>query len=716
MLRRQTKRRTWARVGGVLLSAAALTGAVGTTATSTAAEANGAPARSPAALVPTTNGANPFAARIVVLEFASKTDADAARTNALLNAMRSKNYPIQRVERETGAELFDRFAVSATPTFVLLVDGKEIDRVATPGTPSPALLRNQLLRLFDRGREELAARTANAAKRNGKTPARVTRAQTTDDSAGFAVSGASAAPTAPISVAPTPLAAPVSNVPPTPVAPITAAAPSAPSAPNPISLAAATVPASAPAPIAQVSANNAPTSARSSAPAANPANPGALTNPANSAKAGALTNPANPASPNNSSAAERAVLDAAVWERLDEATVRIDLVVGNGADGRSDSATGVVAHSDPRHGEALIATCGHLFRDVADWGAVKISVAVADPKSGRVETVAGECVYSDPETDVAFVAFRAPWAIRPVAFLPENETLRVGESALSVARNERGALPLEHKILSLDRHYFEPKADDAVRKPFNYVQVSNAPEAGRSGGGLFVERGGKYYWAGLCVAGDPKEGDGFFVPAAIAATALLSNENLAVALTDQRAGKFAPPTATSTAVEPSATAMPNAVATNPLPTAPTSAVSAEPLEAFESFAADAPSKNVRSGRAASTSNELAAVGKTGEGVRPTSFETPGSASVAAPVDVELLDAALDALRRRALEGAEIVCIVNWGAADGTGRETEVVRLPRQNVGSQAPLGTPNVATDSFVVPQAPEVRASSTFPDASVLR
>ncbi len=686
MLRRQTKRRTWARVGGVLLSAAALTGAASTTAT--AAETNAGNARSTAALAPTTNGANPFAARIVVLEFASKTDADADRTNALLNAMRSKNYPIQRVERENGGlELFDRFGVAATPTFVLLVDGKEIDRVATPGTPSAAILRNQLLRLFDRGREELAARTANAAKKNGKTTARVTRGQTDADSTGFAVSG-----TPVVSAAPTPLAPSVSDVPAAPVAPISApvfAAPPAPTAPNPISLAAATLPASASAPIAQVSANapNAPSAA---------------------------TTPTANAASNNSSAAERAILDAAVWERLDEATVRIDLVVGTGADGRSDSATGVVAHSDPRHGEALVATCGHLFRDVADWSTAKISVAVADPKSGRVETVAGECVYSDPETDVAFVAFRAPWTIRPVAFLPENETLRVGESALSVARNERGALPLEHKVLSLDRHYFEPKAGDAVRKAFNYVQVSNAPEAGRSGGGLFVERAGKYYWAGLCVAGDPKEGDGFFVPASIAASALLSNENLAVALTDQRAGKFAPPTLART------TAPSNAVATNPLRTTPavaTNAVSAEPLEAFESFAADAPSKNVRSGRAAPTSTAPLAAAKTGEGVRSTSFEAPGAASVSAkPADAELLDAALDALRRRALEGAEIVCIVNWGSADGAGRETEVVRLPRQNADSQAPLGTPNVSTDSFVVPQAPEVRASSTFPDASVLR
>ena len=672
MRRRQSKRRTWARVGGVILSAATFAGAVG--ATPVGAEANEGAARSTTALASTTNGENPFAARLVVLEFAAKTDADADRTNVLLNAMRAKNYPIQRVERENGgAELFERFAVSATPTFVLLVDGKEVDRVASPGTPSAAILRNQLLRLFDRGREALAAQTAKKKSND----ARVTRAQTTGDSAGFAVSGAPAAPT--------PLAPSVANVPAAPIAPIASSAPK----PNPISLAAATVPASAPAPIAQVSTTATPAAQKLTV----------------------------------STAAERAILDKAVWERLDEATVRIDLVDGIDADGRSDSATGVVAHADPRHGEALVATCGHLFRDVADWSAVKISVAVADPKSGRVETVVGECVYSDPETDVAFVAFRAPWTIRPVAFLPESETLRVGESALSVARNERGALPLEHQILSLDRHYFNPKPNDATRKPFNYVQVSNAPEAGRSGGGLFVERDGKYYWAGLCVAGDPEEGDGFFVPASIAANALLSNENLAVALTDQRAGKFAPPTLAET--------------TAPVETPTASAVAAEPLEALDSFAVDAPTKNVRSGRAAATREaqsapvaplvaspptELAVVGKAGEGVRSTSFETRGPASGVAPADVELLDAALAALRRRALEGAEIVCIVNWGAADGTGRETEVVRLPRQNAGSRTELETSSAATDSFAAPQAPvepnpvEVRASSTFPDVSVLR
>ncbi|MBR4834918.1 MAG: thioredoxin family protein, partial [Thermoguttaceae bacterium] len=228
MERRQTKRRTWARVGGVLLSAATLAGAAATTPIW--AETNGGNALSAA---PSTNA---FAARLVVLEFASKTDADAELTNALLNAMRCKNYPIQRVERENGgAALFERFAVSATPTFVLLVDGKEVDRVATPGTPSAAILRNQLLRLFDRGREELAAKTLGETKKKEKS--RVTRAQADGDSAGFAVSGASAASVA-TPVQPS-LPSNVSSVAATSAAPISASATVSKSAPNPISLASA---------------------------------------------------------------------------------------------------------------------------------------------------------------------------------------------------------------------------------------------------------------------------------------------------------------------------------------------------------------------------------------------------------------------------------------------------------------------------------------------
>ena len=42
------------------------------------------------------------------------------------------------------------------------------------------------------------------------------------------------------------------------------------------------------------------------------------------------------------------------------------------------------------------------------------------------------------------------------------------------------------------------------------------------------------------------------------------------------------------------------------------------------------------------------------------------------------ETALDSLRRRGMNGAEIVCIVNW--PDGSGvRETEVVRLPKRAV-------------------------------------
>ena len=44
---------------------------------------------------------------------------------------------------------------------------------------------------------------------------------------------------------------------------------------------------------------------------------------------------------------------------------------------------------------------------------------------------------------------------------------------------------------------------------------------------------------------------------------------------------------------------------------------------------------------------------------------------------EQFEAAIDALRRRSMEGAEIICIVNWSSDPSAPRETEVVRLPKR---------------------------------------
>ena len=71
-----------------------------------------------------------FAQRLMLLEFSEKNNPDCEPTTKLLNEMRRKNYPIQRVERASGGDvLFKQYEIKTVPTLVLLFDGKELGRV-----------------------------------------------------------------------------------------------------------------------------------------------------------------------------------------------------------------------------------------------------------------------------------------------------------------------------------------------------------------------------------------------------------------------------------------------------------------------------------------------------------------------------------------------------------------------------------------------------------
>lgn len=98
-----------------------------------------------------------FALRLTLLEFTDTNDPKCVATSVLTDKMRLKNYPIQRVERSQNAEtLFSLYRVETTPTFVLLLDGKEFGR-AVVGQDDVSVTTKRLLRLFQRGRDAVAA-------------------------------------------------------------------------------------------------------------------------------------------------------------------------------------------------------------------------------------------------------------------------------------------------------------------------------------------------------------------------------------------------------------------------------------------------------------------------------------------------------------------------------------------------------------------------------
>ena len=101
--------------------------------------------------------ASEFAQRLMLLEFSEKNNPACESTTKLVDEMRRKSYPIQRVERASGGEiLFKQYDVKTTPTFVLLFDGKELGRVVV-GKDDANVTAKRLLTLFQKGRDAVAA-------------------------------------------------------------------------------------------------------------------------------------------------------------------------------------------------------------------------------------------------------------------------------------------------------------------------------------------------------------------------------------------------------------------------------------------------------------------------------------------------------------------------------------------------------------------------------
>ena len=156
----------------------------------------------------------------------------------------------------------------------------------------------------------------------------------------------------------------------------------------------------------------------------------------------------------------------------------------------------------PEGQEALILTCGHIFRESKGQGNIEVHL-FGDNSTVRV---LGTCLYYDLEIDLAFVVIAPPCPVRAVPIAPDSYRIQPSQQAWSVGC-DHGANPTvrQHQVLSIDR--IGTSKTNSV--PFHYIQVSGAPVGGRSGGGLFCAEG---YLIGVCNTADPVVNDGHFVP------------------------------------------------------------------------------------------------------------------------------------------------------------------------------------------------------------
>jgi len=178
---------------------------------------------------------------------------------------------------------------------------------------------------------------------------------------------------------------------------------------------------------------------------------------------------------------------ALLESRLLAAAARLRVENGAGV----SRGTGTVI--DCRQGEALILTCGHIFRDSQGKG--RIEVDLFAPRAPR--GVAGQLIAWDLARDLALVSVFTEVPVEAARVGDAARRPIPGEPVASVGC-DGGADPTvrSSRITGVDKYL----------GPAN-VQVAGQPVQGRSGGGLFAADG---TLIGVCNAADPAANEGLF--------------------------------------------------------------------------------------------------------------------------------------------------------------------------------------------------------------
>jgi len=177
----------------------------------------------------------------------------------------------------------------------------------------------------------------------------------------------------------------------------------------------------------------------------------------------------------------------ALEQRLLAATARLRVEDSSGV----SWATGTVI--DCRQGEALILTCGHVFRDSQGKG--RIEVDLFGPQGPR--GVAGQVISWDLKRDLALVSIFTEATVDPVRVGGTDSATPVGASVVTVGCNGGKDPTIHHSRITAVDKYLGP----------SNLQVAGQPVQGRSGGGLFAIDG---TLIGVCNAADPADNEGLF--------------------------------------------------------------------------------------------------------------------------------------------------------------------------------------------------------------
>ncbi len=178
--------------------------------------------------------------------------------------------------------------------------------------------------------------------------------------------------------------------------------------------------------------------------------------------------------------------------KLLAATVRLKVEDENG----HSFGTGTIV--DTRSGDALVVTCGHLFRESKGKGTISVELFDAQPQGVHVaDQVPGQLISYDLERDIAMISISPKRAVSVAPVAPPKTSIERGDRVINVGcSNGQDPTILETRVTSRDRYQGPPN-----------IEAAGAPVEGRSGGGLFNMQG---QLVGVCFAADPEGNEGLY--------------------------------------------------------------------------------------------------------------------------------------------------------------------------------------------------------------
>lgn len=175
-------------------------------------------------------------------------------------------------------------------------------------------------------------------------------------------------------------------------------------------------------------------------------------------------------------------------QRALEATVRLRVADANGYS--RGTGTIIDVHDD----EALVLTCGHMFRESQGQGDIQVELFVP----GAQGSTSGSLIaYECDERDFGLVSIRPDVSVKPVPVASPACHPREGQEVFSIGCDHGENATVRTSTISAMNRYVGPPN----------IEIRGCPVEGRSGGGLFTTDG---RIIGICNAADRREDRGLY--------------------------------------------------------------------------------------------------------------------------------------------------------------------------------------------------------------